>query len=191
MDKQKIRFALENILIAIIATVISLFLSIFLFCMLYYIHEFGHILFGFIDNLLHLKFILPRISVFMECSYFPVPQQTKNISDSLIFAYGGFIFTLMFFYSFAYYLSKAFKKYKYYFYLIASTFLFREFFGNFLFGTDNPIRNPLLNSTNYPILSSISGYILYANIFIISILIISIFKEKFPYKKLKKSLYIP
>lgn len=185
-EKIKIRFVVENVLFSIIATSTAYIASVILLCFSFYVHEFGHILFGFIDNILHLKFALPRISNYVNCTILPVPQQTINISPSLMFALGGVAFAILFFLTVAHYFSKKLKKYTVFFYLVAFTFVIREIFGNIIFGTDNFIGKPLLEANAYPLLSSITESMFGIRILIISVIIILILREKVPYKKVLK-----
>lgn len=182
MNKERILNITENITIAIAATSIAYFGYILLFCFSYYVHEFGHVLFGLIDNVFHGKLTIPKTH-FISCSIFPVPQQTININDSVLFAFGGPIFSIIFFLGIAAFFSKLFRRYSAFFYLIAFTFIIREILGNIIFGTDNLKHGTLISANTLPLLSFVSENILILNVLFISIILIAIIKEKFPRKR--------
>lgn len=124
-----------------------IFLAIF-FLIEHYIHETGHIMFGFADNLL-LKGKLTHFSI---SSWVPhpiirfisLPQQTKIIENnygSVNFMLGGPTFTMLVFFVISL-LAYLRSKNPLWFILFFSIVLF-EISGNVICGTDNLSGNPL------------------------------------------------
>ena len=148
----------------------------------YYIHEGGHILFGFIDNLFHLKLISPYISNYIGCWFLSVPQQTRNIADSTLFALGGSFFSLLLFALIAYLSNKKLKNNAIWVYLILITYTFREIVYNIIFRTDNFKHSPLMNLQDFPLLDKISEYFIWINIVLTILLFYSIFQDRFKQK---------
>ncbi|MFH1365592.1 MAG: hypothetical protein ABIH28_03345 [archaeon] len=111
-----------------------------------YIHETGHVIFGFLDGLPRGTINQFTISVwkpypFLE--FIKTPQQTKITSgqSSFNFALGGPIFSILVFFGlslFGYLRSKDKK----WFFLFFSVFVF-EISGNIICGTDNFIQDSL------------------------------------------------
>ena len=120
------------------------FMSLFFF--LYYVHETGHIVFGFADGLVKGKITTFTISSWVNYPFFhflKLPQQTKIVNGlpSLNFVMGGPIFTILVFLGlslFAYLRSKN----SLWFLLFFSIALF-EISGNVICGTDNFTGSPL------------------------------------------------
>lgn len=111
-----------------------------------YIHESGHILFGFGNDL-----ILGKISSFAITShvghpffpFIPLPQQTKALSGipSLNFAMGGPAFSIIIFLGISW-LAYMRSGRKFWFLLFLAILIF-EVSGNIICGTDNFFSNPL------------------------------------------------
>jgi len=133
------------ILIWVFVLYFIFFMGIF-FLMHTYFHEFGHILFGYLDSLIKGKPIHFTISNWMNhpiIQFIKIPQQTKVLEGqgSLNFALGGPLFSIL---SFAYlsFLGYFRSKDKKWFLLLLSIVLF-EISGNIICGTDNLTGNPL------------------------------------------------
>ena len=122
-----------------------IFLGIF-FLITNYIHETGHMVFGFADGLIKGNVTTFTISSWINHPFLHLPilpQQTKivNGTPSLNFAMGGPIFMILLFLGlslFAY----ARSRNKLWFLLFISILIF-EVSGNIICGTDNPLGNPL------------------------------------------------
>jgi len=111
-----------------------------------YIHETGHIIFGFADGLLKGQINNFTISAFVKHPFFqfiPLPQQTKIIggNGSLNFAMGGPLFMIFVFLGLSI-LGYSLSKNKGWFLIFISILLF-EVSGNIICGTDNWTNNPL------------------------------------------------
>lgn len=124
--------------------VLSIFIGFFIAFIIYYfsfyIHEFGHILYGFFDNIfLHGQIPVIKITNWIDYPFLNlrVPQQTKVIEGVISggFVFGGMVFVLLVSSVISWILYKAYKKKTYL--AFPFVFLFYEFFGNFLCGTDN------------------------------------------------------
>ena len=122
-----------------------IFLGIF-FLFTHYIHEVGHMVFGFADGLIKGNVTTFTITSWVNHPFLKLPilpQQTKvvNGTGSLNFAMGGPIFSILIFLGlslFAYLRSGR----KLWFLLFFSILIF-EISGNIVCGTDNPFGNPL------------------------------------------------
>lgn len=146
MDQRvKIRQAMIFYNIGISILLLFIFLSIFFF--LPYIHESGHVIFGYLNNLLFLgKTGSFQISNWMQHPFFKMfsfPQQTKpGLGDgSANFVIGGPALMMCLFLvlsSLGYFRSKR----KVWFILFLSIAIF-EVYGDIICGTDNFINNPL------------------------------------------------
>jgi len=122
-----------------------IFIGIF-FLFTNYIHEVGHMVFGFADGLLKGNVTTFTITSWVNPPFLKLPilpQQTKVVNGigSLNFAMGGPIFDILVFLGlslFAYLRSGR----KLWFLLFLSILIF-EVSGNIICGTDNPFNNPL------------------------------------------------
>ena len=172
--------------------IVSSSIALLLLCTSFYIHEAGHVIFGFIANLLHLKFNVPSIITWKMCSFIPVPQQTSNIEQYFLFAFGGVIFSSIFYIYYSYYLSKKYNLSKSLLYILAGLLIFREIFGNIIFGNDNLINNPLLIKEDHIIINFVLENILYLLTIIIFFAIYkriyNYIKDAFFFKKKKKKM---
>lgn len=135
-----------GISLSIIGSIISAIIIHFIYYyFIFYIHEAGHILFGSIGSL--IMGIKPNfyISNWMNYELLPflkIPQQTIVTPYTFILPYGGIIMTLLMVSLISYILSKSLKN-KLFLYFIP-LFVFHEIILNFLFGTDNWLRAPLI-----------------------------------------------
>ncbi|MBI2657404.1 hypothetical protein HYX08_01775 [Candidatus Woesearchaeota archaeon] len=179
MDKNKF---LSYLIFLLIVLLPSIFIAILLFCSSYYIHEAGHIFFGFIDNLFHLKLISPYISNYVDCLFLNVPQQTRNIADSTLFALGGSLFSLLLFGMIAYYSNKRLGKSAIWAYMILISYSFREIIFNIIFGTDNFKHSPLMNLQDFPLLDKLFDYFVLINIVLTTLLFYSILRDRLKQK---------
>ena len=129
----------------------STFLGIFIYCTSFYVHEAGHMVFGFLDNLIKGRIAKFVITNWVDCPIFPflkLPQQTRIVEGktSLNFTFGGTIFTILIMFFISYCLYTKFKNQnKKYIFLFPLLFFIHEILGNFLCGTDN------LYSRAYPV----------------------------------------
>lgn len=122
-----------------------IFLGVF-FLFTNYIHEVGHMVFGFADGIIKGNVTTFTITSWINHPFLKIPilpQQTKvvNGTGSLNFAMGGPIFDILVFLGlslFAYLRSGR----KLWFLLFFSILIF-EISGNIVCGTDNPFGNPL------------------------------------------------
>lgn len=172
--------------------IISIYIGILIYASSFYIHESGHIIFGFTDNLLlHGKIAKFTISswVVFPLTPFKIPQQARIIdgTSSWSFTFGGIMFTILVMTSISYYFyNKSINKNKKYVFIIPIIFLIHEIIGNFLCGTDN------LYTKEYAICykNQIINYIIKSIPFLLAVplllLIYSYIKEVPYFKKLYK-----
>ncbi len=127
----------------LIAIIISIFLGSYILCFSFIFHEWGHILFGSIGNLIIEK-TLPmfKITSVVTCPIFPyfeLPQQVTMIEGSgtisALYIFGGIISVILFsiIASLLFYYKFRVKEY----FLFPIILSFHEMFGNYLCGTDN------------------------------------------------------
>lgn len=125
------------------------------------IHELGHIIFGFLNNLIRDGTITKFKINSVENPLFPfikIPQQTQitNGKGSTSFIFGGMIFSVLIITIISLICYNLSKK-KHWFLLIIPV-LIQEVFGNYFCGTDNLTNNPLplckeLNLITFTVLS--------------------------------------
>lgn len=139
----------------ILAFLISLILGPLLYCLSFYVHEAGHIIYGFLDNLVSRGLIAKfTISNWIECPLIKslkLPQQTKILYGytSLNYYYGGIVLTLLVSSIICYYYTRCSKnKHKLVIFLFPLLFALEEVLGNFLCGTDN------VHGIPYPVCAS-------------------------------------
>ena len=149
-----------------IILILSFILYFWLFFFTTYIHETGHILFGFGDSLIKGKITHFSIGNFINHPLTPfilLPQQAKIVSGegSLNFILGGPFFNMIVFFGLSL-LGYKISKNKLWFLLFISIVLF-EVSGNIICGTDNLYGGPL--SICLPVLDK---YIQYFSIFLFS-----------------------
>jgi len=130
----------------LIALIIGLFSGIILHCITFYLHEGGHITFGYIDNIVY-EGKLPSINItnYMSCPIFyflKMPQQTMIIEGkvSLLFIYGGIMAVLLVSSLFSIVLIRK-TRHKAYM-LFPLIFAIHEILGNSICGTDNIMGKP-------------------------------------------------
>lgn len=133
----------------VLSLLAAILLGPILFCLSFYLHESGHILYGFFDNLLTkgiiAKFEISNWVEFPLLSFIKLPQQTRIIEGhtSLNYAFGGIMIIVVSFSVFSWYYYKNSKnRYKKAVFLFPVIFLLNEVFSNFLCGTDNFIGKP-------------------------------------------------
>jgi hypothetical protein len=133
-----------------ILLVVSFLASIFVYSASFYVHEGGHITYGFLGNFIEdgtiTKFTIENWVDAPILKFIKLPQRTKIIegTGSANFALGGVIMVILvsIFFAFSYYkLSKS--KNKKYVFLIPIVFAIHEISGNIICGTDNFIGLPL------------------------------------------------
>jgi hypothetical protein len=133
-----------------ILLIVSFLTSIFLYSASFYVHEGGHIAYGFLGNFIEdgsiTKFTIENWIEAPILKFIKLPQRTKIVegTGSANFALGGVIMVILVstFFAFSYYrLSKS--KNKKYVFLIPIIFAIHEISGNVLCGTDNFTSLPL------------------------------------------------
>ncbi|MFH8120240.1 MAG: hypothetical protein QXS37_05560 [Candidatus Aenigmatarchaeota archaeon] len=133
----------------IISILITFIIGIFFICFTFYVHEFGHIIFGTLSNIIrHRTLSIPYFSNWKKCLFFLIPQQTTiDLEATLLFAMGG-IFSSIILILFIYFVYKKIDGPKIYFKLFLITFMLTEIISNFVCGTDNFLGRPFLNCAN-------------------------------------------
>jgi len=124
-----------------------------LFFFTYYIHEFGHMVFGFFDGLFHGEVYKIVISNWIPHPHIPfikLPQQTQIIDgkNSLNFIFGASILNSLIFSAVSLIGYRRTKNP--FWFLIAFSIIGFEIFGNFLCGTDNLRNGPREFCQNLP-----------------------------------------
>ncbi len=133
----------------LISLIAALLISAVIITATYYIHEGGHILFGYIGNILHNSESSFNISNWVNhpiIPYIKVPQQTTILKgyNTLDFVIGGMLLDIVVFSIIAIIIYKHSKPQKKKFIiLILLSIIFYELVGNFLCGTDNHTGKPL------------------------------------------------
>jgi len=157
---KNIRGIKSGILLIKIGLFMFLFvLFLWFFFFIYYIHETGHILFGFGGGLIKGEINSFSIENWINhplTPFIPLPQQTKIINEkgSLNFIFGGPVFNIIVFFGLSW-LGYRLSKNKLWFLLFISIALF-EISGNIICGTDNFYGKPL--SICIPSLDIIAQY---------------------------------
>ena len=136
----------KQLIFAGVFAILFLFFFGLFFLIMPYIHETGHIIFGFGDGLVQGKvnsFSISNYMVLPGTSFNILPQQTKitNGTGSLNFRLGGPIFTMIIFFALSLLGYKLSGK-KAWFLLFFAIVLF-EVSGNIICGTDNFYGSPL------------------------------------------------
>lgn len=174
----------------ILSFLISIIIGPFIYCLSFYAHEAGHIIFGFLDNLI-TEGILAKFQIveWVKCNClitFQLPQRNKIIygKPSVSYAIGGIIFTILVSTLFSfYYFKKSKNKNKKFIFMVPALLIINEFLGNFICGTDNFLHNPYSICQKYIILN-------YAVRLIPVLLIIPAFLLFYPYVKNKITHFI-
>ena len=154
-----------------IIALISMAIGTGFFLSSFYIHEGGHILFGYLYNAWVGNYNVPYISNWTDFYGIPLPQQTNNEKGvtTCWFGLGGIYLMLTTIFLITFILSKKLVKVsKILIYSIFLVFFVKEIVGNFILGTDNPfggIENPTIkNSLEYlPFLLMIVFFFILAN----------------------------
>lgn len=130
----------------------STILSMLVIVAYYWIHEFGHMIFGFFYNLALGKIASFHITSWVDLPFFglilKVPQQTTIINgvSSAFFVYGGIIFGLSVMYAVSFYLfKKVNNRGKIIIAFMQLVFILFEVVGNYLCGTDNYAHTMLID----------------------------------------------
>lgn len=136
---------LTRILNQIVIAILSAYFFVIIFFLSFYVHEFGHVIFGVGDSLLLGKG-LPEVSFTNWIShplipFWKLPQQTMISNGSLNFIWGGIMLSLIFWLWLSLVLYRNSKQKMSF--LIFFVILIGEIFGNYVCGTDNLTRNPL------------------------------------------------
>jgi len=149
MEAKRFWYLYLKVFISVFAAVLAGILS---YAAMFYVHEGGHIVVGSIIQIMHLKVPIPIISNWIHFwGFIPLPQQTKvlGLGHNLFFALAGSAFVLIFTTSIALKLFDKKRRYTWIALALPVVFFFHELVGNFLFGTDNYLGQPLLNSATY------------------------------------------
>lgn len=140
----------------IISLLLALGFGLLFFCVTFYIHELGHVLFGALSNIIHHKtFSIPYFSNWVKCFLIPVPQQTHiDLEATLLFTIGGMVTTLTtIYYVFVKFLPEKINRPHILFIVFFLLFFIHEIVGNMICGTDNHMGGPLLSCDSYIIFS--------------------------------------
>lgn len=139
--------------IIIIAILLSLFIGFFggllIFCSSFYVHEGGHLIYGWFDSKYHNQNVEFQITNTIKCpflTFIKLPQRTEAfysqpIPRSVAFAMGGSIAVMLVSAFFAYVGYIHTKKKLYWAFPVI--FVINEVITNFLCGTDNYLGEPL------------------------------------------------
>ena len=150
--KSKKFFAMYNQgLSYLISLLVAIFISIVIITSTYYIHEGGHILFGYLGNIQNNQESSYNITNWIEHPIIPsikVPQRTAILEgyNTVGFVIGGMFLDIMVFSVIATIIYKRSKNSrKKFILLIPLAIILFELTGNFLCGTDNLTGNPLID----------------------------------------------
>lgn len=140
MRKNKLFYYYIKITSILLTLCIGYILSIIIYCPSFYIHEGGHMAYGFFDNTFYGRSSNYKITNWIDCPAMPflkLPQQIHMIEGkmSLNYIFGGIIAVILFSIFISMYFYKKTRK-KIYF-LFPIIFVYHELIGNFLCGTDN------------------------------------------------------
>jgi hypothetical protein len=127
------------------------FLGILSYAAMFYVHEAGHVVVGSIIQIIRLKVPIPVISNWTHLWFIPLPQQVKvlGLGHNIFFALAGSAFVLIFVMLITLRLFNRRRKYTWISLALPIVFLFHELVGNFLFGTDNHLGTPVIDSATY------------------------------------------
>jgi hypothetical protein len=155
---------LETVLMWIMIFFINFYIYNMFYYFTFWIHEYGHVLFGFIGNIIFLDSSeIPKITGWGDYTFFnisniiitlPMPNQVTS-SKNMLLPFGGSIFIFLISVCISYLIFRKTKDKKSF--LLILIFLFHEFFGNFLCGSDNTLgyesnicsTNILIHNWNY------------------------------------------
>jgi len=131
---------MKRIITLVISGIMAFYLALLIYCFSFYIHESGHILFGFIGSVLKGK--IPEFILTWNpcpCLGFLKPIKTfiMDGEPSLLFALGGPIFSMCFWFITSFVLYKNLNRKAYLWFFVI--FAIHELVGNVLCGTDNVI----------------------------------------------------
>lgn len=174
---KKVGFWILIVIITLSSLLLSMFLTPLIYCSSFYVHEGGHILFGKADSWIKGNQSNFEISATVNCPFIPfwnIPQQTRIIkgASSVNFILGGPLLVLLVVISVSYFLCNLTGRKIYW--VLFPIFLFHEFFGNFLCGTDN------LNTIPYAICNnSFVGNLSVCSIVMIAFFILFVISQKF------------
>lgn len=152
MNKLKFNYIYFKVILPLSSFLLSLCIGPIIYCLFFYVHEFGHIIYAFTSTLIHDGTIIKfHIGNWIACpgfEFIKLPQQV--IIDegyiSLAFAFGGIILVIIFSIFLAYiFYKQSENKNKKYVFLFPLILFVNEILGNFICGTDNPLNNPYFN----------------------------------------------
>jgi len=182
----KTKITCQLILAAGIAFLSSYLLTILLLFISYYLHEFGHILFGFIYNLrldgTISKYNISNWVTFQPFPFVNVPQQTQILSgkDSLFMAFGGMITVVCCMFMISYVIYRKYEIKNKLIFLIPVFFAITGIIGNIVCGTDNIHKSPYPICDQFIILQSLPSNLVYLLMAILFFIIFPIVYEKLP-----------
>ncbi len=169
---------------------ISFLIAFVLLISHYYFHELGHIILGFLSNIIFGQ--IPHglhLTGWNHLWFLPYPTTTKfdSIINTPLFAFGGPIFTCiwgMLISIILYKLNKFKRRFKIFvniiILLILLIYFMEAIIGNILFGSDNWTNKPILNWDNCPVFSLIYSYL---GLFLLMLMTIAFGIILFPYIK--------
>jgi len=131
-----------------LSVVISFLITFSLMPLTGWIHEPGHMLFGYIGSILHGQTASFYISAWQDLGFIPLkiaPQQTTSIQGVLTggFYLGGILLTLLVIWVIVYFVHKYTKLNKMGIMFIALGFTTHQIVGNLVCGTDNWVGDSL------------------------------------------------
>ncbi len=139
----------------LVTLIFATFAGIFFYSITFYIHEGGHIIIGSLVQIFHLKLPMATISNWIWFwNIIPLPQQTRmyGLGHNTLFALGGSIIILFITTIITIKLFDRRKKETWLILALPFVFFMHELTGNFLFGTDNWLGEPILQSSEHSIL---------------------------------------
>ncbi|MEM3154177.1 MAG: hypothetical protein QW165_01245 [Candidatus Woesearchaeota archaeon] len=133
-----------------ITLLLSLLTAFLFYSFTFYVHEAGHLVIGSLIQIARLKLPIPIISnwIFL-LNIIPLPQQTKvlGLGHNVLFALGGSVFILIAITLITIKLFDRKKKHTWLILALPIVFFMHELTGNFLYGTDNHLGQPILQSS--------------------------------------------
>lgn len=131
--------------VIVLAVLFGLIITNLVYCGNFYVHEAGHIVFGYLGNVLYGGSMGFEISKWVKCPLIPLfkmPQQTRIVQGEVTgsFVFGGAVMVVLVALFISFWFYKWTKNWLYW--LFPVIFIWHEFFGNFLCGTDNLAAKP-------------------------------------------------
>jgi hypothetical protein len=162
----------------LISIIIAIPFHLIYYYFTFYIHEAGHIFFGTIGSIIEGKIPNYKINNWITYDSLPflkIPQTTKGTLNFLL-PYGGSLMILIIISLISYILSE--KLNTKIFFLFIPLFIFHELIFNFIYGTDNYLRMPLIPK-NEIIIDFLVNIFIFFSILILSLIIYLKINKKF------------